>query len=197
MFDVVTFEQAKHTVLTSDPDNPKKLQQETEYVVEKMADNLNIKETDVVLDFGCGMGRISKKMIETFNCSVLGIDISDSMKTFAKLYVASPNKFKTISEMPESNSVDVCLTIFVLQHTEHPVQEIENIVNVLKPNGHLIIVNEDARYVPSDIDPNGFIVWEDDKLNVFTEIEKHLTKVKEISYCNTSKNIVIYKKEST
>ena len=196
VFDVTTFDQAKHVVLTKDPDNPNKFDNETNYLVEKIADAISIKDTDTVLDFGCGMGRVSKKLIEQFNCNVIGMDISDSMKTFAKLYVSSPQKFQTTVQLPEANSIDTALAILVLQHVENPKQEIENIVNSLKPNGYFILLNEDNRLVPSDVDKNNYIIWNNDNFNVFDEVEKHLTKVKSFPYINSEKHIIIYKKES-
>jgi 2-polyprenyl-3-methyl-5-hydroxy-6-metoxy-1,4-benzoquinol methylase len=196
VFDVTTFDQAKHVVLTKDPDNPNKFDNETNYLVEKIADAISIKDTDTVLDFGCGMGRVSKKLIEQFNCNVIGMDISDSMKTFAKLYVSSPQKFQTTVQLPEANSIDTALAILVLQHVENPKQEIENIVNSLKPNGYFILLNEDNRLVPSDVDKNNYIIWNNDNFNVFDEVEKHLTKIKSIPYINSDKHIIIYKKES-
>ena len=141
------------------------------------------------------MGRVSKELVKTFDCTVLGFDISESMKTFATLYVSNPRKFKTISEMPTDNSVDVCLAVFVLQHVENPQQEIEKIVNTLKPNGYLVLVNEDNRFIPNDVDNKGFVIWDNDNFNVFNEIEKHLTKVKETPYINPEKDIVIYRKQ--
>ncbi|HYT41412.1 MAG TPA: DUF5672 family protein, partial [Methylomirabilota bacterium] len=45
--------------------------------------HLPIKETDKVLDFGCGTGQIAKAIVEKYNCTVIGADLSDSMKTLA------------------------------------------------------------------------------------------------------------------
>jgi cyclopropane fatty-acyl-phospholipid synthase-like methyltransferase len=196
VFDVTTFDQAKHVVLTSDPNNPNKFDNETNYLIEQIAESITINDTDTVLDFGCGMGRVSKKLIEQFNCNVLAMDISESMKTFATLYVSNPTKFKTTVEQPEANSIDVAMAILVLQHVENPKQEIENIVTALKPNGYFILLNESSRLIPSDIDRNNYIIWGNDDFDVFGEVEKHLTKIKSIPYINSDKHINIYKKES-
>jgi 2-polyprenyl-3-methyl-5-hydroxy-6-metoxy-1,4-benzoquinol methylase len=194
-FDVNTITQAMNVVLSFEADKPEKFHKETTFLVDTIQNENLITSESTVLDFGCGMGRISKELVKTFDCTVLGFDISDSMKTFATLYVSNPRKFKTIAEMPADNSVDVCLAVFVLQHVEHPKQEIEKIVNTLKPYGYLVLVNEDNRFIPSGVDSNGFVIWDNDKFNVFDEIEKHLTKVKETPYINPEKNIVIYRKQ--
>lgn len=195
VFDVTTITQAMNVVLSFEQDKPEKFHRETQFLIDTIKTENIITDQSTVLDFGCGMGRVSKEIINTFNCSVLGFDISESMKTFATLYVSNPRKFKTISEMPVDNSIDICLAVFVLQHVENPKQEIEKIVNTLKPNGYLVLVNEDNRFVPNDIDNEGFIIWDNDNFNVFTEIEKHLTKVKETPYINPEKDIVIYRKQ--
>lgn len=195
VFDVVTFEQAKHVVLTSDPSNPKKFENETNFFVDTVIKENVIDENSVVLDFGCGMGRISKRLIESTNCKIIGTDISDSMLTFAKIYVAKPSRFFPCNKHTEINSVDVVIATFVLQHTEKPKEEIENIVNVLKPGGYLILVNEPIRYVPSNVDSNRMIVWNDDGFNVFNELSNKLTKIKSVRYMNSNSDIIFYRKD--
>jgi 2-polyprenyl-3-methyl-5-hydroxy-6-metoxy-1,4-benzoquinol methylase len=194
-FDVTTITQAMNVVLSFESDKPEKFHKETHFLVDTIYNENIITNQSTVLDFGCGMGRVSKELITKFDCSVLGFDISESMKTFATLYVSNPRKFKIISQLPDENSVDVCLAVFVLQHVENPQQEIEKKVNTLKPNGYLVLINEDNRFIPSDVDSKGFVIWDNDNFNVFTAIEKLLTKVKETPYINPEKNIVIYRKQ--
>jgi len=195
VFDVTTFEQAKHVVLTSDPNNPKKFENETNFFIDTVAKQNIINDESTVLDFGCGMGRVSKGLIERFNCTVIGTDISDSMLTFAKLYVAKPSKFFPAKKHVESSSVDVVVATFVLQHVENPKEEIENIFNILKPGGYLVLVNEDIRYVPSDVDSNRMIIWNDDGFDIFGELGARLTKVNSVQYLNTKANVIFYRKE--
>lgn len=194
IFDPLTIQHAKDIVLTSDSNNPDKFEQETKSLVNVLENENIINENSVVLDFGCGMGRVSKELIDRFNCNVMGVDISERMKIFAMLYVSNPNRFKTV-EYIEPNSVDVCISAFVLQHTENPKEEIRKIVEGLKPNSIFILLNENIRFVPSDIDYNGYVIWKDDKFDVFNEVEKYCTKIKSIPYPpNTSLNINFYKK---
>jgi 2-polyprenyl-3-methyl-5-hydroxy-6-metoxy-1,4-benzoquinol methylase len=194
VFDVVTFEQAKHTVLTSDSNNQKKFEEETKFFVESIKSKNIIKPELKVLDFGCGMGRISKELVQTFGCDVVGVDISESMGKFATLYVRSPSKFKSVLEYTEPDSIDVVISTFVLQHVENPLKEIDNLVKVTKEGGYLIILNESKRYVPSGVDKNNFVIWNDDGFDILTEIEKYFGWENSINYMDTDKKIDIYKK---
>ena len=44
---------------------------------------------DVLLDFGCGIGRLAKELIGRTGCRIVGVDISDAMRRYATEYVAS------------------------------------------------------------------------------------------------------------
>ena len=195
VFDVETFEHAKHVVLTSDPDNPNKFENETNFLTDTIAKQNIISSESIVLDFGCGMGRVSKKLIEKFDCNIVGVDISNSMLTFANIYVSKPRKFKPMNSYNMPNTIDVCVSTFVLQHVQDPKTEIDIIYNNLKVGGYLVLVNENKRYVPSDVDSNRYIVWQDDGFDVFGEIDSRLKRVDSVQYMKTSTNVEFYVKE--
>jgi SAM-dependent methyltransferase len=193
-FEPITFEQAKNTVLVPDSNNPDKFIAETKFLIDAIEKENIIHENTHVLDFGCGMGRVSKELINRFSCNVTGIDISERMKVFASLYVSNPKKFKTSSSINES-VFDVALSIFALQHTQSPDQEVKKIANSLVDNGIFILLNEPSRMVPVDVDIDGYVVWNDDKFDVFSEVEKYFTKLKSIVYePNKGLTINFYKK---
>ena len=195
VFDVGTFEHAKHVVLTSDPDNPNKFENETNFLTDTIAKQNIISSESMVLDFGCGMGRVSKKLIEKFDCNIVGVDISNSMLTFANIYVSKPRKFKPMNSYNMPNTIDVCVSTFVLQHVQDPKTEIDIIYNNLKVGGHLVLVNENKRYVPSDVDSNRYIVWQDDGFDIFGEISSRFKKVNSVQYMKTETNVEFYVKE--
>lgn len=196
VFDVVTFDQAKNVVLTDDPNDPNKFDTETDFLINTINEQPFITMTDetIVLDFGCGMGRVSKQLVSRFNCNVTGVDISPSMLTFARLYVAKPDKFTATHSYDIPESVDVAISTFVLQHVEDPLKEIANIYNVLKPGGYLILVNENKRFVPSDVDANRYIVWKDDKFDIFGELDTRFKTVNRVKYMTSEVDIIFYQK---
>ena len=193
-FDVQTLEYAKHVVLSNDESNPKKFEEETNFLIDVICENIEtINQNSIVLDFGCGMGRVSRELIRKFNCNVFGVDISDSMLQFARQYVKNEIKFLATKDCPV-NIIDVCISILVLQHTEDPIKEINKIHKALKPGGMFVLLNEKERFVPVGVDQSGFVIWRDDGINIHSEIEKMFTEIKSINYIDNSKNIIFYKK---
>ena len=195
VFDVTTFEHAKHVVLTSDPDKPTKFEDETNFLINAIAEQNIVDSGSIVLDFGCGMGRVSKKLIEKFDCNIIGVDISNTMLTFANIYVSKPKQFKPLNSYNMANTIDVAISTFVLQHVQDPKTEIDIIYNNLKVGGYLVLVNENKRYVPSDVDSNRYIVWNDDGFDVFGELDSRLNRINSVKYMSTDTDIIFYRKE--
>lgn len=159
-------EHAKHIALTADSNNPNKFAEETKMVVDMFLPSAYMSKDSKVLDFGCGMGRISKALIDAYDCNVIGLDTSPGMRYFAEQYVNNPKRFKCVEEYTAPESIDIVFCLFVLQHAEFPKKEIENIYNVLKPGGYFALVNEKVRFVPSGVDDHGYVIWKDDQFDV-------------------------------
>jgi len=103
--------------------------------------------------------------------------------------------FEHAKHVAVENSIDVCIATFVLQHVENPKLEIDNIFKVLKPGGYFVLVNENKRYVPSDVDSNRYVVWNDDGFDIFGELDTRFKKINSVQYMKTTKDVVFYKKE--
>jgi ubiquinone/menaquinone biosynthesis C-methylase UbiE len=195
LFNSPTLDYAKDVVLTPDPDNPNKFKQETTQLVNIFESQNIFTEDSIVLDFGCGMGRVSKEMVERFKCKVIGFDFNDTMVQFAKEYVPESETFTAVNTYTTENSVDICIAILCLQHAEDPDKELKRIYSFLKPGGYFILLNENARLVPVGVDNSGYPIWIEDHINVFELTENvGFLKINTLPYMNSGKNVVFYQK---
>ncbi|MFA9372921.1 MAG: tetratricopeptide repeat protein [Poseidonibacter sp.] len=198
IFDIDNIQEAKNIILT--PEAGLKTQDrwevETPFIVDSIIENLNINEKSLVLDFGCGIGRVSKKLIEKTNCKIIGADISSSMRKLAKEYVNSDN-FKIFSPkeleqlIQNGLRVDAAISIWVLQHCLNPMDEINLIKSALKKDALIYILNNNTSAVPTN---KG---WINNNINVqellnfkFEEVKKDILP-EEFSHEKISKNTFI------
>lgn len=196
LFTPMDLNHAKDIVITPDPIDPNKFENFTNEAI-KIITNANIiNETSCVVDFGCGMGRMSKAIVDTFNCEVIGVDLNLPMLKLATMYVNNPNKFVTCNSIDKDDSIDVCLAMFVIQHVLDPKLEIKKIADILKPNGYFILLNEtNLRLVPGGQAEDKSIVWFTDGFDIYPEIEKYFNKVLSVPFLNTDYNFIIYRKK--
>jgi SAM-dependent methyltransferase len=181
---------AKEICLSPEPGVSYKFDMETDTTIRMLLDNDYVFNDSIVGDFGCGVGRIPKGIISNLGCDVYGFDFSQPMLNTAIEYVNS-KKFIPIhtplsdKEYVEfSNKFDLITSIYVIQHSPTPNEDIDFIYNSLKSNGKFISVNEKKRFIPTEIDKNNFglIYWEDDGLNVDELISKKFKLIDEHPY---------------
>lgn len=164
IFDVKSIHEARGVILTDDHGltSNERWERETPYLVDLMA-ALNITENSVVLDYGCGIGRLSRALIAKYGCRVIGVDISAGMRALAAHYVDHERFTACHPKMLDALGlqVDAALSVWVLQHCVKPEQDIARIYNNLKPGSKLFIVNENARFIPTTEE-----LWLDDGADV-------------------------------
>jgi ubiquinone/menaquinone biosynthesis C-methylase UbiE len=152
IFDAKNLPEAKFIILTPQAGMNTQQRWDTEgpYLLSLM-DSLHLNKDSWVLDYGCGIGRMSKLLIDTYDCNVVGVDISEPMRTLAREYVRiKGNKFHVYApdEFEGENDFDTVLAIWVLQHCHRPQEDIDRIYRLLKPNGKLFVLNMNERVVP-------------------------------------------------
>jgi 2-polyprenyl-3-methyl-5-hydroxy-6-metoxy-1,4-benzoquinol methylase len=179
VFDATDLETGKQICLSKDIRYPNKFEEETQFLIEFIKQNNLINSKTKVADFGCGIGRVAKELIENFNCNVVGFDTSMHMLRLAEQYVENDNfkiqKYKREYKWNKER-FDIFIASFVLQHSEHPKEDIDFIYENLEEQGTLVLVNEPERLLPVDI-KNGYAVWFDDKINIpelISEKFKHI-----------------------
>jgi len=165
-FNVQTIEQGKMIVLNGPTEEELKLRWslETFHTISTLK-KLSLPENPLILDYGCGIGRLSKEMIEQMNATVVGIDISPSMLQLSFEYVMHdkfiPTGHRALQKIIENGlKFDLVVAVWVLQHARNPIDDILLIKSCLRENGLFYCVNCTERGLPTDI---GFV---DDKNNI-------------------------------
>jgi SAM-dependent methyltransferase len=139
---------------------------ETPYLADLIASKIEITPDTILIDYGCGIGRMAKELIARHGCRVIGVDISPSMRALAVIYVASDRFFSCAPTMLDAIvergfSCDAAISIWVLQHCAKPADDIARLRRAVKPAGHMFVVNNDTRAVP--IAEQG---WTDDGIDI-------------------------------
>ena len=124
----------------------------------------HIRRDSWVLDYGCGIGRLAKPLVEKLNCKVIGVDFSANMRALAATMVDNPRFFAIDPLMLDDlgwMKVHAAIAVWTLQHCMDLKQAIWRITEVVRPGGVLFVVNNKTRCLPVE---NG--EWADDGLNV-------------------------------
>jgi SAM-dependent methyltransferase len=156
-FEVPDLESAMGIILTPETgiSTRERWEYETPYLVDAIGKALGIDANSCVLDYGCGVGRIAKGLIDRYGCFVVGVDISRSMRQLAPGYVNS-NRFSACTpEMLDCmvkqgfRATHAC-ACWVIQHCFAPDKDLARIDATLAENGKLFVLNNISRCVPTD-----------------------------------------------
>jgi SAM-dependent methyltransferase len=177
IFETGDIARAREIILTSEgpgADTETRWALETPYSLELISNSFPVSPGMLVLDYGCGIGRMAKAMIEQFGCNVIGVDISHTMRAMAADYVRS-DRFIAVS--PQQLDIltqaglktNAAISIWVLQHCLAPQDDIARIRASLNPGGDFFVMNMPKRAIPimntENMVNNGFR-WEHDNIDV-------------------------------
>lgn len=167
IFDVPNLKSAKEIILQFDGTRTpeERWHLETPILAEQLARDLAIQREHLVLDYGCGIGRLAKALIERQRCCVVGADISINMLQMAPGYVASAAFAGMTPQMLDvliarGLRFDSAYAIWVIQHCPLPHDDLRRIAASLKPEGRFLMINTKHRCVPTD---KG---WTDDRVDL-------------------------------
>lgn len=139
-----------------------------------------VKPQGLVIDYGCGVGRLAKPMVDN-GSSVIGVDESSAMREHATSFVAN-NRFVAMTpEMLEQlvkvgMQVDTVFAIWVLQHTYDLDGVIDKIHGSMKRGGVLVVADMQHRAIPTNMG------WIDDGKNVKELLSQKLTLIQQYAY---------------
>ena len=126
VFDVDDLLAAMRIILTpEDSSTEVRWKTETPYLADLTGQWIEITRQSLLLDYGCGVGRMAKELIVRHACRVIGVDISPSMRALAPMYVASDRFFACPPAMLDGLiergvRFDGALSVWVLQHCLNP-----------------------------------------------------------------------------
>ena len=169
VYDVRDMQQAKNIILTpqSGMTVEDRWQTETPYLIDLILEKVPDISHGRVLDFGCGVGRMSKALMDKLGyVAVTGVDTSWSMRALAENYVRNDRFFACSSLSLESLIYQGCnynlgICTWVLQHCLHLELDLKLIGEALSGGGYLFVVNDKKRIVPNQ--RGG---WSDDGLDI-------------------------------
>lgn len=157
IFDRNSLAAAKQVILTVPRDIADEFWQRSTIATGKMIlEAIRPAPDDVLLDFGCGIGRLAKELIGHTGCRVVGVDISAAMRQHAIEYVGS-DRFSAMSSdefaqlAAKGNRVfSGAYSIIVLQHVLQPQIELRRIAATCKADAPFFVYNAVGRCVPSN-----------------------------------------------
>ena len=146
---------------------------EINFLCDTMARELMLRKGDLILDYGCGVGRLAKRLCE-LGCDVLGVDISPAMRRYAVEYVNAPGRFVAFSPeelllmVGKGLRCDHALVAWMLQHSPNVYMDISIISRTLKGLGGLLVAdNRKMRLVPVQ----GENPWCNDNFDIWRQLE--------------------------
>jgi SAM-dependent methyltransferase len=156
-FDQKDLAQAKQIILTVPPEILDDFwRRATIATADLIIEGIKPTASSVLLDFGCGIGRVAKELIGRVGCRVVGVDISTAMRKHALRYVAS-DRFSVMSSEEFNrrarNKAKIftgAYSIIVLQHVLEPRHELQRIAKLCKAGAPFFIYNCVNRCLPTN-----------------------------------------------
>jgi SAM-dependent methyltransferase len=174
IFDTADVQRAKEVILTSEgewADTATRWERETPYVLELLQQTFILGPETTVLDYGCGIGRTSKAMIDASGCSVIGVDISHTVRDMPRTYIGS-DRFIAVSPSQFDGlvaggfRVHAAIAVWVLQHCLVPADDIARIKAGLVSDGRAFVLNMPKRAVPAVFEDTNQFAWAHDDIDV-------------------------------
>jgi len=109
---------------------------------------LNINESDLVLEIGCGKGDLTEKLSKKYK-KIVALDISSVGVKKARERVDVDYNYEFLvadaTKLPfDSNQFDVVIISEVLEHVVDQARCIHEIYRVIKPNGYLMLTTPNS-----------------------------------------------------
>lgn len=157
IFNATNLDDAKRIILTPirGTSTEERWIKESEYLTDDVGRTMKLKRDSCIIDYGCGIGRLARGLIDRYHCSVVGVDISVTMRQLGPGYVQSPRFWSCAPEsldevVKKGFAADGAICIWVLQHCLNPAADIQRISQSVRRGGFLYVLNNYIRAVPTD-----------------------------------------------
>jgi len=184
VFELTDLESAKSIILTDEAQvsTQERWVTETPYLLAQLQQWCQIEGAAQVLDFGCGIGRMSKALIDATSACIWGIDVSQAMRAHAVSHVNNARFAALSPQMLDAATQagqrwNLALSVWVLQHCPDLNADIERLFAALKPGGVLFVVDMQHRAIPTVADG-----WVDDGLRVEPALRKRFNCLQMIPF---------------
>lgn len=97
---------------------------------------LGLKKSDKILEIGFGEGKFLREL-RSKEFRVWGLEKSDFARKMMEKVLGRDRVYKNITEIREK--FDVILMYHVLEHVDNPKKYVEELANILSPNGRLVV----------------------------------------------------------
>ncbi len=159
-FDHASYRKAKASILW---DNWRRATPRTVGILERLG---VVQDGFTVVDYGCGVGRVTRALAERHRVRILGVDRSLEMLRHARSYVPAQYlgpggvEFLSDAELLErrptlQGTVDGVFAIEVVQHIPEPILDalLPQLLALLKPQGRLFVLGHECL----DVDASGAV----------------------------------------
>jgi len=180
IFDVRNISEARKIILTGEGSTTdERWETETPHLVDQISNSMAISPESILIDYGCGIGRLARELIQRHGCHVIGVDISHSMRALSVDYVRSDRFLSCSPEMLDllvkyGLVADGAISIWVLQHCLKPSEDIERIHRALKPGANVFILNNIHRAIPTREK-----AWVNDGIDIKAMLARHFSMLSE------------------
>jgi len=128
----------------------KDLEESQMHHIDQLIERLEIKDSDHILDFGCGWGCVPNYILMKFpNARLTGINLSHLQCEYMREKMKDPNSFLNcgrfnliegdLNEVNFSEKFDKIISVGVLCHVGNLTSLFQKLSTLLKPNGKILI----------------------------------------------------------
>jgi SAM-dependent methyltransferase len=156
VFDVSTPEQARAIILTPEAGSTTdgRWNAETPYLADMIEAHLQPTRNSLILDYGCGIGRLAKALIQRRGCQVIGVDISASMRALSSSYVDSDRFLVCAPDgldalIARGVRMDGAIAVWTLQLCFAVRDDVARIRGAMTPGVGLFVVNNRQSAIPT------------------------------------------------